>query len=377
MTNRRSLIKALSKKFSKKKKASSILASPPADLALLPPPAIWSRALIWTLGAGSIGVLIWSVVTKVEETIILAGEITTEKPGVKVSALDPGVVTVVEVIPHQKVSAGQVLIAYRDDETSDRLDSQLRRQRLLKQQQDQEQIIFSLRRQQIEEKISLDRNLLQRLEKLMSVGAIQETQILEKRAEVNKGVLSLSSLIVERTSAKAKAEQQMEDIDQSIRELESKKNRFVVKSPIDGFVQEIRYQSAGEQIQRSDLISIIVPDQSLTAQVRVPSKLSSPLKVDTPATVDIDAFPASEYGAVRARVASISPTTSQNSNQSSEKSYSAALEIIGPQSPDKLDIKNLRPGMAVTAKVRLREKPVIATVFNFLADLFDPLTQSR
>jgi len=377
MTNRKSLIQALIKKFSKKQKPTSTLSSPPADLALLPPPAVWSRALIWTLGAGSMGLLIWSVVTKVEETIILAGEITTKKPGVKVSALDPGVVTVVEVTPHQKVSAGQILIAYRDDETSDRLDSQLRRQRLLKQQQDQEQIIFSLRRQQIEEKISLDRNLLQRLEKLMSVGAIQETQILEKRAEVNKGVLSLSSLIVERTSAKAKAEQQMEDIDQSIRELESKKNRFVVKSPIDGFVQEIRYQSAGEQIQPSDLISIIVPDQSLTAQVRVPSKLSSPLKVDTPATVDIDAFPASEYGSVRARVASISPTTSQSSNQSSEKSYSAALEIIGPQSPDKLDIKSLRPGMAVTAKVRLREKPVIATVFNFLADLFDPLTQSR
>ena len=28
-----------------------------ADLALLPPPAVWSRALIWTLGAGSVGIL--------------------------------------------------------------------------------------------------------------------------------------------------------------------------------------------------------------------------------------------------------------------------------------------------------------------------------
>ena len=152
-----------------------------ADLALLPPPAVWSRVLIWTLGTGSLGIIAWSTLTKVEETIVLAGEITTEKPGVQVTAVDPGTVTGVNVKLHQKVTEGDILITYDDDETEKRLESQLRQKIEVESQQKENQIVFSLRRKQAEQRLSLDRDLLQRLEKLLAVGAIQETQILEKK----------------------------------------------------------------------------------------------------------------------------------------------------------------------------------------------------
>jgi len=350
---------------------------PPADLALLPPPAVWSRVLIWTLGAGSMGLLLWSVLTKVEETVVLVGEVTTEKPGVQVSPLDPGVITAVNVKPHQAVSVGEVLMTYADDDTDGRLASQLRRRDLLRSQQAKEQVIFELRCRQVEEQIALDRDILQRLVRLRDVGAIQETQVLEKRAQVSKGELSLSSLKEEMSRSKSQSDQQLEDISQLVRELEAKQKRFVIKSPVTGFVQEIRYQSVGERIQPSEVVSVIVPSQALNARVRVPSKLSAPLDVETPALVDVDAFPASDYGSVRALVSSVSPTTSQGSSQSPEKTYAAELRLVAAQNPQKLQLSALRPGMAVTAKVRLREKPVIATVFDFLADLFDPLHQQR
>ena len=377
MTRMRPLIMALSDRLSRPKSPRESPSTPPADLALLPPPPVWSRVLIWTLGAGSMGLLLWSVLTRVEETVVLVGEISTEKPGVQVSALDPGVITEVKVKPHQRVSAGQVLIAYTDDDTSDRLVSQRHRRDLLQRQQSEEQIIFALRRRQIEEQIALDRDLLRRLEGLSAVGAIQETQVLEKQTQVSKGELSLSSLAGEISRAQAQSDQQLEDMNQLIRELETKKKRFVIKAPVSGFVQEIRYQSAGERIQPSELIGVIVPNQALNARVRVPSKLSAPLQVETEAAVDVDAFPASDYGSVKAVIASVSPTTSQGSSQSPEKSYVAELRLIAPQNPQKLNMADLRPGMAVTAKVRLKEKPVIATVFDFLDDLFSPLTQQR
>lgn len=372
-----SLIDGFASWLPKLNREAKPVAHPPADLALLPPPAVWSRVLIWTLGAGSMGLLLWSVLTKVEETFVLVGEITTEKPGLQVSALDPGVITSVNVKPHQLVLAGQVLITYTDDDTNNRLASQLRRRDLLQSQHAREQIIFSLRRRQTEEQIALDRDLLQRLMQLRTVGAIQETQILEKRAQVTKGELSLSSLTEELSLSKAQAEQQMEDVDQLIRELETKRKRFSIKSPVTGFVQELRYQSAGERIQPSDVISVIVPDQVLNARVRIPSKLSAPIVINTPAAVDVDAFPSSEYGSIRATVASVSPTTSQGSSQSPDKTYAAELQLIAAQNPQKLQLSALRPGMAITAKVRLREKPVIATMFDFLGDLFDPLTEQR
>ena len=163
-----------------------------------------------------------------------------------------------------------------------------------------------LRQRQIEEQIVLDRNLLQRLENLRSVGAIQETQILEKRGQILKAEISLNTLEEEMKRAKTQSDQQIENFNQTIRELKSKKKRFTVQSPVKGTVQEIRYQTSGERIQPSDLIGVIIPEQTLTARVRIPSKLSAPIEVKTPASVDIDAFPASDHGSVEAVVDSVS-----------------------------------------------------------------------
>ena len=350
---------------------------PIADLALLPPPAIWTRVMIWTLGTGSLGIIAWSTLTTVEETIVLIGEINTEKPGVQVIAVDQGAVTAVKVQMHQKVKAGDILITYNDDETDKKLESQLKQIVQIETQQKETQIILSLRRKQTEQRLDLDRNLLQRLEKLLAVGAIQETQILEKKAEIDELEITLESLESEQNRSKAQSIQKIIEIKQVIRELEAKKQRFQVISPITGFVQELRHQTIGERIRPSDTISVIVPAQGLKAIVKVPSKLSAPLEFNTSADIDIDAFPASDYGSIQAVVSSISPTTSQSSNQSSEKAYEADLKLISPQNPQKLSIDDLRPGMGITAKIRLREKPVIATVFNFLDGLFQPINEQR
>ena len=350
---------------------------PIADLALLPPPSIWSRVMIWTLGTGTLGIIAWSTLTTVEETIVLIGEINTEIPGVQVTAVDQGTVTAVNVQMHQKVKAGDILITYNDDETDKRLESQLKQKVQIETQQKEDQTILSLRRKQTEQRLDLDMNLLQRLEKLLTVGAIQLTQILEKQAEIDELKITLESLESEQNRSMAQSIQKIIEIKQVIRELEAKKQRFQVISPITGFVQELRHQTIGERIRPSDTISVIVPAQGLKAIVKVPSKLSAPLELNTSADIDIDAFPASDYGSIQAVVSSISPTTSQSSNQSSEKVYEADLKLISPQNPDKLSIDDLRPGMGVTAKIRLREKPVIATVFNFLDGLFKPINEQR
>ena len=203
---------------------------PTADLALLPPPATWSRVLIWTLGTGSLGIITWATLTKVEETIILAGEITTEKPGVQVTAVDPGTVTNVHVEMHQKVDAGEILITYNDDETDKRLESQLGQKRELETQQKENQIILSLRRKQAEQRLALDRNLLQKLEKLATIGAIEETQILEKKAEIDEREISIESLKSEQNRTSAQSNQKLIEINQIIRELEAK-NCLLYTSP--------------------------------------------------------------------------------------------------------------------------------------------------
>ena len=167
-----------------------------------------------------------------------SSEITTEIPGVQVTAFDPGFVTAVHIKPHEEVRAGQLLLTYNDDETSDRLASQQKKRTLLQEQKNQQQNIFLTRRQQIENLISLDQELLTRLERLQLVGAIQETQILEKRTQLNKDKLSLVSLKSEMLRSTNESNRLIEEADQVICELLKKQLRFSITAPVDGFVQE-------------------------------------------------------------------------------------------------------------------------------------------
>ena len=69
--------------------------------------------------------------------------------------------------------------------------------------------------------------------------------------------------------------------------------------------------------------------------------------------------------------------SNQTSSQAQQKTYTADLLIISAESPDLLDLNLLRPGMGLTARIKLREKPIIASVFEILSGLFDPLTEKR
>ena len=361
--------------FSKKEKQSSD--SMQADLALLPPPPAWSRVLIWTLGSGSVFLIIWSIFARVEETVMLQGEIATANPAVQVAALDPGEIRSILIRPHQPIESGDPLIIYGDDETVLRLDSLRTRLKLLALQSAKEMKMYEYRIRQSEEQLKLDKDLLQRLTGLLKAGAIQETQVLEKRTQVKKSQLAISSLIEERQHSLHKTEQSHEEVKSSIRELEAKTKRFTITAPVKGFIQEVKYQSPGERIQPGEVVATIIPDRELIAKVRIPSKLSAPVEVDTSASLEVDAFPSSEFGSVEAKVISLSPMTSNESRDSAQKIYSADLKLVKTSLTDQLSLDQLKPGMAVSARLKLRDKAVITTVFDVLSKLFTPLNEQR
>ena len=154
------------------------------DLSLLPPPPVWSRIFIWTLGTGTVTLFLWSVFTKIEETIILTGEISTLTPEIKVSAMDPGKIVSVKVNPNQYVKKGQVLIVYADDETSARLASTYQRISLAKDQRFNIYKSYDLKIKQIKDQIIRKEDLVKRLNLLQQEGAVSLVQLIENEGEL-------------------------------------------------------------------------------------------------------------------------------------------------------------------------------------------------
>lgn len=351
------------------------------DHALLPPSPIWSRILIWTLGSGSVFLLIWSFVVKIDETVVFSGELTTSVQAVSLSVPDRGVINQVNVRPHKFVNKGDVLFVFSDDETDLRLVSIRRKLKLLKLRKVSDINLNKLRQEQIIEQIRYKADLLARHEYLLKSGAIEETQVLQLRSDLAKARLELGSLKEESQRSQYQIDQSIEEFTNSIKELEAKRERFTVRSPVTGYIQKLKYESVGEQIQAGEEIASIIPKLGLIGRVSIPSKLKAPVEVNAPATVSVDAFPADDYGTINAFVRSISPMTEANRGEQQQnaqgKLYNADLTLVAPDMPEKLSIDDLRPGMFISAQMVLRNKPVITSVFNILDDVFKPLSEQR
>ena len=365
-------------KHDQKNKTSTEVDRPP-DLALLPPPPVWSRILIWTLGSGTTFLIIWSFVVKVDERVIFSGEITTSSPEVIVSIQDPGVIKQIATRPHQAIERGDIILVYDDDQTQLKLANIKQKRKLLELRRKSDFNLYSLRKTQIQQQVELDIDLLERMEFLLASGAIEKTQILRQRSQVAKGRIQKSSLEEERQRIEYEIQQSLEDLLTTEEELKARASSFTVRSPVAGFVQQMRYQTVGERILGGEVIATIIPKRDLIARVSIPSKLQAPVEINSKATVSVDAYPAGDYGSINAVVRSLSPMTiDENKNQSSDKKlYNADLTLLNPTNPELLQTDDLRPGMFVTAQMVLRDKPVITTIFNVLEKVFDPLTEQR
>ena len=346
------------------------------DDSLMPPPQIWSRVLIWTLGAGSLFLITWSFLFKVEETIILQGEISTKSPEVKLAAIDAGNIIEVFVEPFDFVSKGEKILVYSDDETPKRLKSFLVRRNIILSDIKETKTSYKIDEETMINQINLNQGLLNKYSNLVSDGAISKQDFIDKKYQLAQAKLELKSMNQDSLITLNNLKKNLEEIDIGIAEAQIKLNRFMVRATLDGFIQNLPYQNTGELIQPGEIVATIVPDMDLVAKVNVPSKLSAPIEINAEAQLDIDAYPSSDYGFLDAVVLSISPMSS-SSNEGQQKNYQAILELNSPMEDSEISIKDLRPGMGLNARVKLREKPLISTVFTFFEELFVPLSENR
>ena len=343
--------------------------------SLMPPPQIWSRVLIWTLGTGSLFLISWSFIFKVEETIILQGEISTKSPEVKIAAIDSGKILEVFVEPFEFIEKGKNILVYSDDETPKRLSSLLIREKIILSDIEETKTSYQVDKKKLNNTINFNESLIKKLSSLVPLGVVSRQEFLDKEYQLSQAKLDLKSLNQDFIISLNSLKKNLEEVKIGIAETQLKLNRFVVKSSINGYIQSLPYQSPGELIQPGEVIATIVPDMDLIAKVSVPSKLSAPIEINAEAELDVDAYPSSDFGFVNAFVASISPM-STTSSESPQKNYQAILELDIPDEDSKISISDLRPGMGLNARVKLREKPLISTVFTFFEELFLPLSEN-
>ena len=151
---------------------------------LLTPPPVWTRIMIWGLSIGSVSLVVWASVNKLEETSSLPGQLETLSSEVSIKSPDTALVAEVKVRQYQTVSARQVLFVLSREDLDPRLQSLKRKISMLQQRNSQEQLSFRNRLLQTKAQIRLNADIVARLAGLFKQGSVQEVQLLEKKNQL-------------------------------------------------------------------------------------------------------------------------------------------------------------------------------------------------
>lgn len=344
---------------------------------LLSPPPTWTRVLIWTLSLGSFSLIAWSTFTKIEETAVLPGQLVTLRSEVKITSPEPGVLSLVKVAQHQNVKKGEVIFELNSDEFIPRLETLKQKLSLLDNKNRQDTLSFDIKRSQLESQIALNQELVDRLSSLVLEGSVQEFQLLEKKNELLQVLLQLQNLESEQKKSNTSYLIERNDVETSLAELKERSSHFEIISPMSGTLQRLGVQVTGQRVQSGEVLATVVPEENLVASVQVSSRLSAPIAPGEKASITVDAFPPNDFGTLQGVVSSISPTTSQPDSTGQSPAYEARISISSSDIPDEFPVQDLRSGMGVSARVVLDEKPIISLVFDFVQDLFKPMSEKR
>ena len=344
---------------------------------LLPPGPLWSRLFLWILGSASISLVLWSVLTRVEEVVLLSGSLRPVHKVARVLAPTNGLLTTVNISPFQKVSKGQVLFEM------DRLDveAQLKslRSRLSELERSQNSLLsfHQTSHQSLVSELAHHRDLLSRYQKLGETGTISAVQVLSQKNYVTQSEARVAQSLHELADKTSAFRSQRSSLLTEISVLSHSLNDLTIVSPLSGVVHSLDVQVGGVRVSGGSLLAEIVPSRLLSAEVNVPSAHRDSIRLGTPAMVDVDAFPAREFGLIKSEIISISPTTFDSSGPTVPNAYVAKLKLLAPERHELLDISKLLPGMNITARVSTRTKPVIATVFEFFSNFYSPMVEEK
>ncbi len=388
-----------------------------------------SGLIVWT-ALGAIGAFgLWAVFAPLGETIAVQGKL---QPGSKVKTIQAPVAGVIETIlvkDGQAVTQGQVLIRFDLREARSRLtaaeairdrlvnenqilsaslgDSQAsglsanQRLQLSNQAEDlrtkrlvaEEQLRASEARiEGLRLSLATASNIAERYSSLSSTGAVSEVQALQSRNTADEIRTNLATEL--RTAASLQAAlqnataapgaelrgrietnlRQIADLDGQIRLARVQLQYSVLTAPSDGSVFDINV-SPGSVVEAANPLMSVVPGDALEAKVYIPNSAIGYLTPGQIAEISIDTFPSSDFGRIPARVERIGSdalTTEEMAQtlQSEAKGlfYPAVLRLQRQSLQGSTRPIPLKPGMALTADIQLRQRTFMSIFTSFLND---------
>lgn len=336
----------------------------------------WLRSVLWTMIGSTVFGVSWLAVAKTEEVVVVTGKLVPIGDVQEVQLPIGGVVSEILVTDGQRVSQGDILIRL-DAEASSQSVSSLTSQINQKQSQiEKTKEITAEEISTLNTQIDLDSQILSKLEQLAAEGASSELQFLQQKNKLSRLYGSLQRLRLDGI-------RQISVLQQELSQLQSElvNSRLAVKyqqlrSPVDGVIFDLKPTVQGYVVQTSQPILKVVPQENLEAKISIPSDKIGFVRLNMPADVNIDSFPATDFGVVSGVVVRIGSDALPPDQIEGRNFYSfpASISIKSQYLETSDGVKlPLQAGMSISANLKLRSVSYLQLLLNTFQTKADSL----
>ena len=348
------------------------------------------RVVVWILMGTTAFAVGWLAFAKTDEVVMAPGKLEPIGDVKTVQMPQGGVLKEMLVKEGERVSKGEVLMRL-DSEASVERESGLqtsiaakRQELVLKQTEFSRYLELNQTEQQVAKStLALDLEVLGRLKRLKSQGAIADLQYLQQSTKVKQDEGDVSKARVDRPRQSAILRQQIQALGGEIADLSTKlieskvANRYqVIRSPVDGLVFDLKPTGPGFVGQGSEPVMKIVPFDALQAKVEVPSSKIGFVRPGQGVDVSIDSFPASDFGVLEGVIKRIGSDALPPDQMNKDYRYPVDVQLKS----QKLRLSSgqrlpLQVGMSLNANIKLRKVTYLQLLLSDFKDKTDSLKE--
>lgn len=367
-----------------------------------------TRIIIWGALFGIIVLLVWAYFAQIDQVTRATGTVIASARTQDIQAVEGGVLTDILVKEGDEVTQGQLVVTLEEERAqaavanSDskiaalkakiaRLEAEIYERPLVfpkeiqgyREYIDNQTQLYNRRRQAIDQDVSSLRKMqvlaqqeLTMNEPLLAYGDVSQADVIKLRrqvAEIQAQITNKRNKYFEEAQAEmTKAQEELDTELEQLRDHSQVLEETKLFAPTDGKVNNILVTTIGGVVKPGEIIMEILPTSSdLIVEAKISPADIAYVKEGQAATVKLDAYDYSIFGAMTGNVVYISPDTlMEQTPKGEEPYYRIQIKITGAEFAGRRDEIVIKPGMTASVDIKARQRSVLSYLTKPLTKTF-------
>ena len=367
-----------------------------------------TRIIIWGALIGIIVLVVWAYFAQIDQVTRATATVIASARTQDIQAVEGGVLTEVLVREGEEVVKGQLIVTLEEERAQaavanssskiaalkaklSRLEAEIFEKPLkfpdgiknYSEYVENQTQLYNRRRQAIDQDVSslqkmmvLAQQELSMNEPLLAYGDVSQADVIKLQRQVAEIQAQITNkrnkYFEEAQSEMTKAQEELDTELEQLRDHSQVLEETSLFAPTDGKVNNILITTIGGVVKPGEVIMEILPTSSdLIVEAKVSPVDIAYVKENQVASVKLDAYDYSIFGAMTGKVIYISPDTlMEQTPKGEEPYYRVQIKITGAEFSARRDEIVIRPGMTASVDIKAQQRSVLSYLTKPLTKTF-------